>query len=759
VIIWSALCPLGALVLLERLSHAAGWFAALIALLVASPFVPSPFPVATLSASVVTFFYVMNIGSVLAIVFLMQAYFIHQKNRLAAEQEQAAASLEVARDQATAAARRARLTYWRYERIRTEPSSRDDLKEHIEWDESASAVLGWPPDKVPATVRRYLDLVHPEDRERVAAAYRGARGGAAPHEIEYRFLRPDGSAAWMLEIAENERREGGRQIQIGTVQDISELRQREEQLAELVAQLEVARDQANEASRTKSAFLANMSHELRTPLNAIIGYSEFLKEEAQDLNLNEFLTDLDRIESAGRHLLGVINDVLDLSKVEAGKMDVYLEDVDIRALIGEVEAIIRPLVAKNNNQLTVACSPDIGWMRSDRTKVKQSLLNLLSNSSKFTTDGRLALEVSRIATQDGSSVRFRVSDTGIGMTPTQVAKLFQAFIQADTTTTKQFGGTGLGLAITKHFCVVLGGDVTVESELGKGSCFTITLPDRASPIAETPMPARVSDVASGASTVLVVDDDPAALDLLNIMLSKEGYRVVVARTGEEALEQARLHRPQAITLDIMMPRRDGWAVLATLKADPELRDIPVVVVTVLKDRGLAFTLGASELMTKPVDRAGLVATLRQYCPDPGAGPILLVEDDPAAREATSRILEKLEFAVGEAGNGREALRWLDGHAKPGLILLDLMMPEMDGFAFIEALQGRPALQDVPVVVLTAKELTAEEKQMLSGRTEQIMAKQDTTSVDLAAAVRRCIRQQPVAELATARIGRSGAAGA
>ncbi|HTH63079.1 MAG TPA: response regulator, partial [Gemmatimonadales bacterium] len=517
--------------------------------------------------------------------------------------------------------------------------------------------------------------------------------------------------------------------------------------------------QANEASRTKSAFLANMSHELRTPLNAIIGYSEFLKEEAQDLNLNEFLTDLDRIESAGRHLLGVINDVLDLSKVEAGKMDVYLEDVDIRALIGEVEAIIRPLVAKNNNQLTVACSPDIGWMRSDRTKVKQSLLNLLSNSSKFTTDGRLALEVSRIATQDGSSVRFRVSDTGIGMTPTQVAKLFQAFIQADTTTTKQFGGTGLGLAITKHFCVVLGGDVTVESELGKGSCFTITLPDRASPIAETPMPARVSDVASGASTVLVVDDDPAALDLLNIMLSKEGYRVVVARTGEEALEQARLHRPQAITLDIMMPRRDGWAVLATLKADPELRDIPVVVVTVLKDRGLAFTLGASELMTKPVDRAGLVATLRQYCPDPRAGPILLVEDDPAAREATSRILEKLEFAVGEAGNGREALRWLDGHAKPGLILLDLMMPEMDGFAFIEALQGRPALQDVPVVVLTAKELTAEEKQMLSGRTQQIMAKQDTTSVDLAAAVRRCIRQQPVAELATARIGRSGAAGA
>jgi CheY-like chemotaxis protein len=236
------------------------------------------------------------------------------------------------------------------------------------------------------------------------------------------------------------------------------------------------------------------------------------------------------------------------------------------------------------------------------------------------------------------------------------------------------------------------------------------------------------------------------------MLGKEGYRVVVARTGEEAIEQARLHRPQAITLDVLMPRRDGWAALVALKADPGLRDIPVIVVTVLKDRGLAFTLGASEFMTKPVDRAGLTAALRRYCSDAAAGPILVVEDDAAARDATNRLPEKLGYVVGEAANGVEALRWLEANAKPALILLDLMMPEMDGFAFIEAMQRRPTMHDVPVVVLTAKELSADEKQMLSGRTEQIIAKQGTTGVDLATAIRRCIRQPPAAGSTTARIG-------
>jgi signal transduction histidine kinase/CheY-like chemotaxis protein len=560
---------------------------------------------------------------------------------------------------------------------------------------------------------------------------------SAPSEDELQFA--DGS--W-LKLAAYRTQEGGI---VTTWADISTLKHRELELADLVARLEIARDQATEANRTKSAFLANMSHELRTPLNAIIGYSEILKEEAQDNGQAEFLPDLERIEGAGRHLLELINDILDLSKIEAGKMDVYLENIDIAALIGEVEAIVRPLVAKNNNRMEVICPADIGYMRSDLTKVKQNLLNLLSNSSKFTANGKLTLEVWRSPTLTGSAVKFQVTDTGIGMTQAQMAKLYQAFTQADTTTTKRFGGTGLGLAITKHFCMILGGDISVQSEPGKGSTFIITLPDRSSAAAATPMSPRVSDVPEGAATILVVDDDPAVLDLLSITLGKEGYRVIHARGGEEALAQARAYRPQAITLDILMPRMDGWAVLVALKADPDLRDIPVVVVTILKDRGMAFTLGAADFMTKPVDRANLTAMLRRYCPGETDGPVLLIDDDPSAREATRRILEKLGFATAEAANGVEALRWLNVHSPPALILLDLMMPEMDGFAFLEVVQNDPTLQSVPIVVLTAKQLTAEEKRALSGRTEQVLAKEATSSIELSEAIRRWIGRRAAAD--------------
>jgi len=561
------------------------------------------------------------------------------------------------------------------------------------------------------------------------------RGGQSAEELQL----ADGS--W-LRVAAQRTQEGGI---VTTLADISTLKHRELELADLVTRLEIARDQAADANRTKSAFLANMSHELRTPLNAIIGYSEILKEEAADRGLVLFLPDLERIEGAGRHLLSVINDILDLSKIEAGKMDVYLEDIDLAALIVEVQSIARPLVVKNNNRLEVICPPDIGRMRSDLTKVKQCLLNLLSNGSKFTANGRLTFEVTRLSVPTGGAVRFRVSDTGIGMTQAQMAKLFQAFTQADTATTKRFGGTGLGLAITKHFCTVLGGNIGVESEPGRGSTFVITLPDRTETVATPARLPRVSDAPEGAATVLVVDDDPAVLDLLGITLGKEGYRVILAGSGEEALAQARAERPQVITLDILMPHMDGWAVLVALKADPELRDIPVVVLTILKDRGMALTLGAADFMTKPVDRAGLAAMLRRFCPGTAAGPVLLVEDDPAAREAARRLLERLGYPVAEAANGNEALLWLDSHSPPLLILLDLMMPVMDGFAFLEAMHGRPALSAVPVVVLTAKELSAEEKHTLQGRTAQVLAKEATSGLELAEAIGRCLRKPAAAE--------------
>jgi signal transduction histidine kinase/DNA-binding response OmpR family regulator/HAMP domain-containing protein len=541
-----------------------------------------------------------------------------------------------------------------------------------------------------------------------------------------------------LRVRSHRTREGGI---VTTWGDISALKHREFELADLVARLEVARDQATEASRTKSTFLANMSHELRTPLNAIIGYSEILEEEARDTGLENLLPDIDRIEAAGRHLLGVINDILDLSKIEAGRMDIYFEDIDIAVLVEEMQSMIRPLAAKNGNTLEVSCPDDIGWMRSDLTKVRQSVLNLLGNSSKFTTGGKITLTVSRNRAEMGSVVSFQVSDTGIGISPAEMAKLFQAFSQADTATTKRFGGTGLGLAITKHFCDMLGGTITVESEPGKGSVFTIALPDRgtieSAAISAEP---RVSEVADGAATVLVVDDDPVSLDLLSMTLGKEGYRVIHARTGEEALEQAHAHRPQAITLDVLMPRMDGWSVLVALKADPLLRDIPVIMVTVLKDRGLAFSLGASDFMTKPVDRVVLASMLRQYKSGSANGTVLIVEDDPSTRDATRRLLERLGLTVAEAGNGLDGLCWLDDHPVPQLILLDLMMPVMDGFEFLEELHRRPALASVPVVVLTAKQLSPEEITFLTGRTQRIMTKQATSSLELVTAIRKCVER-------------------
>ncbi len=556
------------------------------------------------------------------------------------------------------------------------------------------------------------------------------RGAAADEDLQL----DDGT--W-LRVGSHRTREGGI---VTTWADISTLKHRELELADLVARLEVARDQATEANRTKSTFLANMSHELRTPLNAIIGYSEILEEEATDKGLKDLLPDIDRIETAGRHLLGVINDILDLSKIEAGRMDIYFEDIDVAALIAEIQSMILPLAAKNGNALEVVCPPDIGRMRSDLTKVKQSILNLLGNSSKFTTGGRITLAVSRHAAATGSNVDFRVSDTGIGMSPAETAKLFQAFTQADTTTTKRFGGTGLGLAITKHFCDMLGGSIGVESAPGKGSTFTITLPDRGVAEGALPPEPRVATVADGAGTVLVVDDDPVCLDLLSMTLGREGYRVIHARSGEEALQQARAHRPRAITLDVLMPKMDGWSTLVALKADPVLRDIPVIMLTVLKDRGLAFSLGASDFMTKPVDRVALTSILRQYRTG-SADLVLVVEDDAATRDATRRLLEKLGLRVAEASNGLEGLQWLDANRAPSLILLDLMMPVMDGFEFLGQLQHRPALSDVPVVVLTAKQLMQEEIAALTGRTKQVMAKQATSNDDLVAAIRKCVQRQ------------------
>jgi signal transduction histidine kinase/DNA-binding response OmpR family regulator len=536
----------------------------------------------------------------------------------------------------------------------------------------------------------------------------------------------------------------------------SEIRQREQRLAEwnqnleqtvqdrtaalarAVTEAQDAREAAEDANRTKSAFLANMSHELRTPMNAIIGYSEMLMEEAEDLGQETFTPDLRKIHAAGKHLLALINDVLDLSKIEAGKMTLYLENFAVQGMLSDVVATITPLVEKNGNTLAVQAAHGLGTIRADLTKVRQTLFNLLSNAAKFTEKGTITLEARR---EGGGRIIFTVRDTGIGMTPEQLGRMFQAFTQADNSTTRKYGGTGLGLVISRTFCRMMGGDITVESEYGKGTAFHVWLPVEVAEPAETaaaaPEPAAPAGPPDARPAVLVIDDDATARELMARTLGREGYQVLLAADGPGGLALARRERPRAIVLDIMMPGMDGWAVLTELKNDPELQAIPVILATQVEEKGLGFALGAQEYLVKPVEKNRLLAVLRRYREPADSRPILLVEDDATTRDMVRRMLEKEGLEVVTAENGRVALERVRAGA-PALVLLDLMMPEMDGFEFLRELRARPEWRLLPVIVLTAKELTAGDRAELLGRVEQVLQKGATGREDLLKSIRAAL---------------------
>ncbi|HET6521869.1 MAG TPA: response regulator, partial [Geminicoccaceae bacterium] len=370
----------------------------------------------------------------------------------------------------------------------------------------------------------------------------------------------------------------------------------------------------------------------------------------------------------------------------------------------------------------------------------QSLLNLLGNAAKFTRDGRVTLTAERLAAEEGGDrLEFRVSDTGIGMTPEQLGRLFQPFSQADAATGRNFGGTGLGLALTRHFCRMLGGDVSVASEYGRGSTFTVTLPADHGTAARA-VASGTGDGTATAGTVLVVDDERAVHDLLRRELAGGGYRVLHASGGVEGLRMAREARPDVITLDIIMPDLDGWSVLRALKSDPELRDIPVILVSMLDDREMGFALGAADYLAKPIDRDALLRVLERCRAADGRAEVLVVDDDPDAREVLRRTLRKAGWQVGEAANGREALAYL-ARSRPGLVLLDLMMPEMDGFETLDTMRREEAWRDIPVVVVTARDLAPEEAAWLRRHAEQVFRKGAYDRVDLIAAVHRMIARR------------------
>jgi signal transduction histidine kinase/CheY-like chemotaxis protein len=483
--------------------------------------------------------------------------------------------------------------------------------------------------------------------------------------------------------------------------------------------------QLHAASQLKSQFLANMSHELRTPLNAIIGVTEMLHEDAVDLKREDELEPLERVLRAAKHLLALINDILDLSKIEAGKMDIHIESFAIEPLVTDVVQTIATMATKNDNKVVVDCAADLGTMRGDQTRIRQALLNLVSNANKFTEHGTVTI-VSRRGMDAGREwVTMAVTDTGIGQTPEQMGKLFQEFVQADASTTRKYGGTGLGLAISRRFCQMMGGDIAVASELGRGSTFTIRLPAEfgavhpAAAVREAAA-ARSSTAASGAPTVLVVDDDPTVREVIERHLTREGFAVVTASGGQEGLRLARELHPAAVTLDVMMPDLDGWTVLAAIKGDPELADIPVILVSIVDEKNRGYSLGATDYMVKPVDRAELSAALRNIC---GAGgrQALLVDDDDLTRRGMRLVLEQDGWQVAEAENGRVALARL-AETQPDIIMLDLMMPEMDGFEFLVEMRSRAEWRDIPVLVVTAKDLTAEERSRLNGDVERVLQK-------------------------------------
>lgn len=611
----------------------------------------------------------------------------------------------------------------------------------------------------------------------------------------------------------------------------------EEMLRQMNEELATARDRALEANRTKSTFVANMSHELRTPLNAIIGYSEMLQEDAALLGLEDFEQDLQKIHQSGKHLLDLINDILDMTKIEAGKLEIYPDYFDLPKLVWDSVNTIQPLLLKNNNRLNIDCDETLGSIYADMTRVRQVLLNVLSNACKFTKTGLISVQVSRqtISPQRSPNLSSRecfqilITDTGIGISPENIQKLFQPFNQVDSSTTRQYGGTGLGLAISHRLCQMMGGSITVSSELGKGSQFMISLPvdhrESAKLSAQPPNPndakhkhqiseqaaeqisEQISEqefeqehinehnfnehneqllepaphqaiahavpsaaviaanpqqpqqLAENATTsypsVLVIDDDPLIHQFTRSHLGKRGLFIYSAFNGEEGISLAQQITPSAIILDVQMPQMSGWEVLKELKSQPLTSGIPIILLTISEiavDEPInpfdnsdnchlgGYEIGANDYLFKPIDRDRLIATIDKYrSQHQQQFSILIVEDDSNIRAMLRRMLEKENCLVFDVQDGHEALASIPRY-QPQLILLDLVMPNVNGFEFIHLLRLCHDIGSIPIVVITAKDLDETDRIRLSGSVQKILQKTNYSYPQLLSAIELRLHQ-------------------
>ncbi|MDH5327936.1 MAG: ATP-binding protein [Gammaproteobacteria bacterium] len=473
---------------------------------------------------------------------------------------------------------------------------------------------------------------------------------------------------------------------------------------------------AESANKAKSRFLANMSHELRTPMNAILGYSQLLIEESVEGGYSEIGPDLKKIEVAGKHLLSLINEILDLSKIEAGRMELYLEKLDLDDLLLEVVSTAQPLAKKNNNIIDLQCSGKLGHVTSDATKLKQILLNLISNATKFTSNGHIWIYTSSDQVNGKDWFTIEVQDTGIGMSEDQLARIFDPFSQADSSTNRKYGGTGLGLAITKRFCELLGGNVEVISAIGKGTTFSAHLPadvvdnkDGQDLLYRSGEPRnRIKSAKTkverrrAVSTILVIDDDADIRNLVKIYLNKEGFKVETAADGMTGLEMARKIKPDAITLDVMMPGVGGWTILKELKDDPVLKSIPVAMLTMIDDKGLAFALGADDYLSKPIDWEEFISSIKKYVRKKKIGPIMLVTHSQPRRDTITDCLEQEGYQLIHVNNS-EATQQLDRNDLPAMVVLDLMENDVNYTEFVAEIKSNSRWNSVPVIALVSTE--------------------------------------------------------